>query len=374
MTVEINWLERRELLPGLFRLELGKPEEREEACCLFRRDGEPFLAVILHYEHSTFNGAECLGDYAFLGFVQDIYVLNLLDYNVQHWPLRGYFSGFYRCGDRMLAASACDLTCFDAAGKLVWESQVLGLDGVVVQDCDNRYIRVSGEWDPPGGWVDVVLDAQTGEKIPGFYIGGSYYCRMVPGLHHPDDYADWVDDIHYEADVWLWTAERGMHRPAKNELSEEELAAFDGVSVSISWKKEVEQEFGQYASLPSWVLARMWYLSSGTIRKAIETIDGNGEGSGDGGTYYFHILVEDSQGGVAVLEGQGDQALNDIFLSLGARSERMKAPQIEQFFRCLHDALLADVRQLAACRVVVKDFEKNGLPFEYGWDGKRLLE
>lgn len=371
---EINWIERQHLPPAIPLVVLGNPEETGVgACCTIGQDGEPLLAVCLHYEHSIRTKAEWLGEYAFFGFAEDIYVLDLIDYSVQHWPLRGYVSEFFRCSDRLLAASACDLTCFDAAGKLVWESQGLGLDGVVVQDCANRYIRVSGEWDPPGGWVDAVLDAQTGEKIPGFYIGSGFYCRIVPGLRHPDDFTDLVRDIHYEADVWLWTAEQGMHRPERLEPTAEDLVEFDGVSVTRSLEETVEREFGQAASKPSWLLARLWHMTGGTILQAMDNVDENGKGFVDGGDYQFHVLIESAEGGVAVLEGRGDQSLNYVALSLAVRSEHMKAAQIEQLFRCLQAALLADVRQLAVCRIVVEDPEKNGNLFNYGWDGQKLL-
>lgn len=373
MTVEFNWLERQQLPPQIPSIELGKPEKREEACCLLRRDGEAFLAVILHYEHSIFTGAKCLGDYAFFGFAQGIYVLNFLKNSVQHVPLRGYFSEFYSCDDKLLAASACDLACFDTGGKLVWESRNLGLDGVVVQDYDGRHIRVSGEWDPPGGWEDAVLDANTGKKIPCFYIGGGYYYRIVPGFHHPDDYTDLVQDIHYEPDIWLWTAEKGMHRPVNPEPTEEELVEFDGISLTRSLQQAVEREFGKAASQPSWLLARLWHMTGSAILQAMDNVDEKGKGFGDGGDYQFHVLIETATGGVAVLEGRGDQSLNDIALSLAVRSEHMKAAQMEQLFRCLQAALLADVRQLAVCRITVEDSEKNGFLFEYGWDGQRLL-
>lgn len=371
---EINWIERQDLPPALPLVTLGNPTEAGvEACCTIARDGDPLLAVSLHYEHSIWTKAEWLGEYALFGFAEDIYVLHLLDYSVQHYPLRGYFSEFCRCGDRMLAASACDLTYFDAGGKLVWESQGLGLDGVVVQDCDNRYIRVSGEWDPPGSWVDAVLDANTGEKIPGFYIGGGYYCRIVPGFHHPDDYTDLVQDIHYESDIWLWTAEKGMHRPDKLEPTEEDLVEFDGVSVTRSLEEAVEREFGQAASKPSWLLARLWHMTGGAILQSMDNVDEKGKGFGDGGDYQFHVLIETADGGMAVLEGRGDQSLNYIALSLAVRSEQLKAPQMEQLFQGLHDTLLTGVRQLDVCRIVVEDPEKNGYLFEYGWDGQRLL-
>lgn len=371
---EINWLERQELPPKLPLVTLGAPAEAGAgACCTVARDGEAWLTVCLNYEHSIFTRAECLGDYVFFGFANDLYVLNLLDTSVQHIPLRGYFNEFYSCEDRMLAASACDLTCFDLDGKLVWESFDLGLDGVVVHDCDGRHIRVSGEWDPPGGWVDAVLDAQTGEKVPGFYIGDGYYCRIVPGLHHPDDFTDLVRDIHYEPDIWLWTAEKGMHRPVNPDPTEEELAEFDGVSVVHSLQEAIDREFGQAASKPSWLLAKLWHMTGGAILQAMANVDENGKGFGDGGDYQFQVLIESAEGGLAVLEGRGDQSLNYIALSLAVRSEHMKAAQMEQLFRCLQAALLADVRQLAVCRIVVEDPEKGGFLFEYGWDGKQLL-
>lgn len=371
---EIKWLERQDLPPALPLVTLGNPSEPGiGACCIIVQDGAPLLAVSLYYEHSIWTKAECLGEYAFFGFAEDIYALHLMDYRVQRWPLRGYFSQFYRFDDRLLAASARDLVCFDTGGTRLWESRDLGLDGVIAQDYDGRHIRVSGVWDPPDGWADMVLDAQTGERIPGFYIGGGYYCRIVPGLKGQDDYTEWVDNIHYEPDIWLWTAEKGMHRPVKTEPTEEELVEFNGVSLTISLQEAVEKDFGQTDSGPSWLLSRLWHMTGGAILQAMDNVDENGKGFGDGGAYHFHVLIETAEGGVAVLKGDGNQDLNMTSLSLAVRSEHMKAPQMEQLFHCLHTALLADMRQLAVCRIVVEDPEKNGFLFEYGWDGQRLL-
>jgi hypothetical protein len=50
-------------------------------------------------------------------------------------------------------------------GNLVWQSDVLGIDGVIVDDVDNALIRGRGEWDPPGGWKPFAVSVKTGRTI-----------------------------------------------------------------------------------------------------------------------------------------------------------------------------------------------------------------
>lgn len=94
-------------------------------------------------------------------------------------------------------------------------------------------------------------------NLSGFYVGGGYYCRIIEG-HGEEDYEEYIDDLHYEEDIWLWDAQKGMHRPPKTKLSEEELVQYDGSDILSEIRNCIKQEF-----VPSWVLARLWYRTDG---------------------------------------------------------------------------------------------------------------
>ena len=46
-----------------------------------------------------------------------------------------------------------------------WVSRDVAVDGITWHERDGDRIRLSAEMDPPGGWVDVELDAVTGREL-----------------------------------------------------------------------------------------------------------------------------------------------------------------------------------------------------------------
>jgi hypothetical protein len=47
----------------------------------------------------------------------------------------------------------------------MWESERLGIDGVVVHAVEGDVIEGDGEWDPPGGWQPFELSLASGERV-----------------------------------------------------------------------------------------------------------------------------------------------------------------------------------------------------------------
>ena len=62
----------------------------------------------------------------------------------------------------LLVASGTHLFCLDTAGRILWVSDELGIDGVAVNRVEGDTIHGEGEWDPPGGWRPFGLDLRTG--------------------------------------------------------------------------------------------------------------------------------------------------------------------------------------------------------------------
>ena len=57
-----------------------------------------------------------------------------------------------------------NLFCVDGYGKVICRTPNLGIDGVIIERFTEEKLYGSGEWDPPGGWRDFVLDLKTGKK------------------------------------------------------------------------------------------------------------------------------------------------------------------------------------------------------------------
>lgn len=201
-----------------------------------------------------------------------------------------------------------------------------------------------------------------------FYVGGGYYCRIIEG-HWEEDYEEYISDLHYEEDIWLWDAQKGMHRPPKTELTEEEQVQYDGLDILLEIEKCIKREF-----VPSWLLARLWYLTEGGILGALGSMDEKGTGCCDGGDFYGYLLVENAVGALGVLEIRGSQDNSYASINLVKRSETMKAKQIETFYRSFASSLLKEPQELAVCNITIKDPEKRGYLWKYGFDGHKFLK
>lgn len=64
----------------------------------------------------------------------------------------------YILGWRSVVAIDRDLT-------VRWVSNDIAVDGITWQGLQGDRIKLSAEMDPPGGWVDVELDAATGREV-----------------------------------------------------------------------------------------------------------------------------------------------------------------------------------------------------------------
>jgi hypothetical protein len=128
------------------------------------RDGEPFLRIDVYLgdEFSCFEQAVVWRDLVVIGLGGSVHVVPLSGGPPRTIPLGGYFGHLYPHDEFLLVASADRLRCFDRTGRVVWTSEDLGIDGVVVTRIDGDTIHGEGEWDPPGGWRPFAIDVRTG--------------------------------------------------------------------------------------------------------------------------------------------------------------------------------------------------------------------
>lgn len=76
-----------------------------------------------------------------------------------------YFGSFRYEEAHWYVADNAGIYCLDHAGNLRWKNEALGYDGVIIEKTDATKIYGSGEWDPPGGWVEFVVEKQTGKRL-----------------------------------------------------------------------------------------------------------------------------------------------------------------------------------------------------------------
>lgn len=100
-----------------------------------------------------------------IGFGHHLYLVGLHDRTILTISLLNYFVELYVGPEYLLAASASRLFRVESDGGLLWKSDELGIDGVMVMDMNAEIVKGKGEWDPPGGWRPFTVNAANGELI-----------------------------------------------------------------------------------------------------------------------------------------------------------------------------------------------------------------
>ncbi len=100
-----------------------------------------------------------------IGWGHHVYDVDLQSRDVIARCLDSYFGHMYPIDEVMLVTSAESLSCFAPDGSLAWQSDMLGVDGVVVEEIRDGIVRGKGECDPPGAWRSFTVDLKTGRIL-----------------------------------------------------------------------------------------------------------------------------------------------------------------------------------------------------------------
>lgn len=126
--------------------------------------------TILYYEirgecSGAFKQADLAGNILAIGVFDKFYLFDIVKSNlISVHQCEWYFGSFEKDCDFFYVCDANGITCIRKDGKIIWENKNLGIDGVIISSID-KVIEGKGEWDPPEGWRDFKVDAQTGLKI-----------------------------------------------------------------------------------------------------------------------------------------------------------------------------------------------------------------
>jgi hypothetical protein len=159
-------------LPGGFS---GRPVNisgnMRGSCKVFvaeRRGADPVQVYVVEYDCGYNFRSEAVADDGLLAVGHNAFIF-LYDLvggkNLLTFQLAGYFSGLYWHEGLLFVADAGSLLCVDREGGILWRHTGLGIDGVIIEEFRGSKIYGSGEWDPPGGWQDFVLDIRTGKTL-----------------------------------------------------------------------------------------------------------------------------------------------------------------------------------------------------------------
>jgi len=150
-TLEAPWT-------GVASLRVGEPSQMTgapSAYVIVEREGEPLLRVDLYDRGGAskpFQEVAAWAELIVIGFAGHVHLVGPMRGTVKTLPLSGYFGHIYTTEEKLLIADAEQIHCFDQSGAVLWRSETVGIDGVVVHNVEDGIIAGEGEWDPPGGW------------------------------------------------------------------------------------------------------------------------------------------------------------------------------------------------------------------------------
>ena len=111
-------------------------------------------------EAAIFNKLVVVGHYQFL------YLFDLVsNTSIVRSEMSGYFGHLYVNDNQLFVSDARSVYCFDSRGKMIWKNSGLGIDGVFISAFDEEKIHGSGQWDPPDGWRDFILNRINGYPV-----------------------------------------------------------------------------------------------------------------------------------------------------------------------------------------------------------------
>ncbi|EAY27008.1 hypothetical protein [Microscilla marina] len=80
-------------------------------------------------------------------------------------PLNQYFGNIYQKNGLFYITDSSGVHCVSPQGDVHWHNGELGTDGVMIHEFQGEKVYGSGEWSPPSGWEDFVLELATGKPV-----------------------------------------------------------------------------------------------------------------------------------------------------------------------------------------------------------------
>jgi hypothetical protein len=125
---------------------------------------KPKVFEIKYESHSgPFKEAIAYTNLLAVGHEETFYLFDLNNKtNLLNLKMVGYFGHLYLDNEQFYVADANGLYCIDSTANVQWYNDGIAIDGVIIDEFTEDRIYGSGEWDPPGGWREFILDKKTG--------------------------------------------------------------------------------------------------------------------------------------------------------------------------------------------------------------------
>lgn len=102
-----------------------------------------------------------------IGFGSHVHVIAIASRVPSRVALGSYYGHLYPTPDYLLIASGDRLFRLEPDGSILWTTESLAIDGVLVNDPGPPLIRGDAEHDPPGGWRPFAVSAADGRTVDG---------------------------------------------------------------------------------------------------------------------------------------------------------------------------------------------------------------
>jgi hypothetical protein len=154
------WERIKPLRVGCIPTGLGTPN----VYVLVENDGAPFMRVDVYGAEDCYAFEDIIvwREFVVIGFGSRVHLVNCQNQETITFELDSYFGHFYPGADWLIIASGYRLHLIDPIGRVAWKTEMLGLDGVIVDSIEGSFIHGQGEWDPPGGWRPFQVRLETG--------------------------------------------------------------------------------------------------------------------------------------------------------------------------------------------------------------------
>ena len=162
ITLDSRWLQLEPLRVGAVPRGLGTAARH---VTLEDAESRPLLRVDVYCADSEYflsEDAQMWRENLMIGFGHRVHAVEIASRSVTTIELGCYFCDFYPTDDYLLIASAERVFRMDPDRSLLWRSECLAVDGVIVHDAGPPLVRGDGECDPPGGWEPFSLDVANG--------------------------------------------------------------------------------------------------------------------------------------------------------------------------------------------------------------------
>lgn len=145
------WTDMEPIRIGHIPFGFGTPDQY---ICLTQH-GDPVLRVDAYPnldEIHPCKDAIIWSGFLVVGWGHHTYLIDVESGLIIDLSLGAYYCDMDAGDEYLLVASGEHLFRIRHDGTIAWQSEPLGIDGVVVHEVQDGIVWGDGEWDPPGGW------------------------------------------------------------------------------------------------------------------------------------------------------------------------------------------------------------------------------